>query len=54
LLVTIDAKYRTSRDVAVLTAWVQTAIVRPRIDHPNIAGEDVTLINCELPLRVTS
>jgi hypothetical protein len=38
----------------MLTAWVQTGIVRPHIHHPDIAGEDVTLINCEIPLRVIS
>jgi hypothetical protein len=54
LLLAIDAKYRSSRDIAMLTAWVQTGIVRPRIYRPDTAGEDVTLINCEIPLRVIS
>lgn len=50
----IDAQYRNNRDLVVLTAWVRAAIVQPRTHHLDRTGEAVSLINCEIPLRITS
>jgi hypothetical protein len=54
LLVGIDAKYRSEPNSMVLIGWVKTGIVHPVFENFKPLGENLTLVNWELPVEINS
>lgn len=54
LLLGIDAKYRSKPDSMVLIGWVQTGVIQPVFEQFKALGENLTLVNWELPVGINS
>jgi hypothetical protein len=54
LMLAIDAKYRSRPDSMVLIGWVQTGVIQPVFEHSRPLGENLTLVNWELPVGISS
>jgi hypothetical protein len=54
LLLGVDAKYRSKPDSMVLIGWVQTGLIQPVFERFRPLGENLTLVNWELPVEIHS
>jgi hypothetical protein len=54
LILGIDAKYRSKPDSMVLIGWVQTGVILPVFEQSKPLGENLTLVNWELPVGINS
>ncbi len=54
LILGIDAKYRSRPDSMVLIGWVQTGMIQPAFEQSRPLGENLTLVNWELPVGINS
>lgn len=54
LILGIDAKYRSRPDSMVLIGWVQTGMIQPVFEQSRPLGENLTLVNWELPVGINS
>ena len=54
LLLNIDEKYSAKTDSMILIGWVRTGIVDPVFENFEPSGENLTLINWELPVEIIS
>jgi hypothetical protein len=54
LLIDVDAQYRSKPDSMVLIGWVQTGLIQPVFERSSPLGENLTLVNWELPVGIHS
>jgi hypothetical protein len=54
MILEIDAKFRSKHDSLVLVGWVQGGIIQPEFGQIHPPNENLTLINWEIPVEITS
>jgi len=54
LLFGIHAKYKLAPNRVILIGWVQAGVIHAKFKFSHPLGEDLTLINWELPVKMTS
>ena len=54
LLFDIHHKYQSRPDSVILVGWLQAGLVQPQFDRAAPPGADLTMVNWELPVQVTS
>jgi hypothetical protein len=54
LLFGIHAKYKSAPNRVFLVGWVQAGVIHPKFIQSHPLGENLTLINWELPVKMTS
>ena len=50
----IDTKYKSKSDMVFLIGWMQAGVIQPEFKQTKPLGENLTLINWELPVEITS
>jgi hypothetical protein len=54
LILGVHAKYKSKPDRVFLIGWVQTGVIQPEFKQTRLLGEDLTLVNWELPVGINS